>query len=128
MTGFDDARFWLEVLRWLITLAIGLYVWVSNRSRATKSAIERVDHRHTEAGQSLRERVSHIEGAMDHLPKAEQVAELQAAVTRAEGSIKAVDAKVDGLASLSRATQATLEQLVENELAEGRASKGRRTP
>ena len=125
MSGFD-ARFWLDLAQWVTTLAIGVYVWLANHRRATRAHIKTVDAKHTDAIKGLGDRLILVEGTMQHFPTGGQFAELSMAQARAQGAIEAVDEKVKGIVEMMRSMESRLAMLTENELAEGRASKGRK--
>lgn len=118
-----DPRFWLDLAQWITTLGIGFYVWLANHNRATRKHIKEVDNKHAETIRQLGDRLIEVEGMIRHLPSTREVAEIGSAQGRVEGMVKAVDEKVDGVASLVRSMQSQLAMLLENELAEGRASK-----
>lgn len=118
-----DPRFWLDLAQWVTTLGIGVYVWLVNHNRATRKHIKDVDNKHADTIKSMGDRLIEVEGAVRHLPNARDSAEMGRAQERVEGAVKAVDEKVDGVTALVKSMQGQLAMLLENELAEGRASK-----
>lgn len=125
MSGFD-ARFWLDVGQWLLTAGIGFYVWLANHRRATRAHIKAVDSKHSAAIQGLGDRLIRVEGTIQHFPTGDQFGELRTAQALTQGAIEAVDEKVEGIREMVKSMENRLVMLTENELAEGRASKGRK--
>ena len=42
---YSAARFWFDILQSLFMVGVSIYVWWSNKSKATRTAIDRVDAR-----------------------------------------------------------------------------------
>jgi len=134
-TPLYPPMFWLALFQIVLTILVGLYVWLSNRNKATaeeikstNAALSEVDSRHVLSNSRTSERLAKLEGAIQHLPTAEQFSDLRTAVARTEGTIDAVDNRITGVERMLSNISNTMGQLVENELAEGRQqkSKGRR--
>jgi hypothetical protein len=57
-------RFWFDVLQLIGVLFIGVYTWIVNRSKANRTAIDRVDARVSR----VQDRVTLLENDVRHLP------------------------------------------------------------
>lgn len=75
----DELRFAFGVLQWLVTLAIGLYAWASNKRAATDAQVT-----------AVAARVTTLEEKMQHLPD-------QKLVHGLAGDMKAVKAELEGV-------------------------------
>ncbi|MBY6223577.1 DUF2730 family protein [Ferrimonas balearica] len=101
--------FWLDAAQWLLTLAIGVFVWIDrgrsdNRSRFAELA---------DSVTTLDQRLGELEQALNHLPGKERVARLDAQMAR-------LDAQMEGMANLLKRLERKTDLLLENELREKR--------
>lgn len=71
MDGVDYAawRFWLDGLQWLTTIAVGIYVFLSNRNRVTHDRISRMRSEVDERMDDHGERIAELAGICAHHPK-----------------------------------------------------------
>ena len=91
MTGVElgiDAKFWLDLSQWVITLAIGWYAWSTNRQRARQKDIESVRQ---VLGQ-LSIRVDHLESSIDHLPSKEDFHQIALGLQELHGDVGKIEA------------------------------------
>lgn len=77
--NFDAGRFWLDLIQWIATIAIGIYAWLSHRHSA--NAIELGE---------LREEFAVIEERLKHVPD-------QNLVHALHSDMRAVQARLDGI-------------------------------
>lgn len=75
----DEIRLWVTILQWLITGAIGIYVWLQSRAQAKATEVEMIKHR-----------VILVEEQMRHIPDAHLVHAMHS-------DMKAVQARLDGI-------------------------------
>ena len=123
MEGLGDPRFWLDLVQWATTLAIGGYVWATGRQRATKQSIAdartHADEIREEAGQRLdrhAERLIKLEARLEHVPSNEAIESLNARLAELHGDFKQMTGWLEGVKGLLGTMQNSVQQLVENEL------------
>ena len=95
---YKAAGFWFQLIQALITVAVFLYVWVTNRHKANASSIESM---RTELSTELNEmddRLIRVEKDVQHLPTHEDMARLHSRVnetaqrlTSMEGELKQIN-------------------------------------
>ncbi len=91
----------------LVTLVAGaacVFAWASNRHRVTHDHVKAIDE---SVGTQLKgvddrfdrhaHRITKLEGKVEHLPTAEQVAGVQSSVEGLRGAIQGLKATVDGI-------------------------------
>ena len=126
-------------------LAISLGFAIINRGRARREDVARMiadgDGALEEDLKELRSKVTGIDGQVGrlseqvrHLPSHDDLQKIHERVSEVKSTVSAVAQAVAGLSAAANSTtlslgniQATLQQLVDNELAEGRAAKNRRS-
>ena len=86
----DDARLWLDVVQWLVTVALAVSVWL--RKPGT-DALRAVDALKTDMDERLQDqsiRIVSIETHLQHLPTIEDLGELKSLIKqlteRSEGA------------------------------------------
>lgn len=91
---YYSAKFWFDVAQFTLTSILGVYVWLVNRNRATRSAIDRVDSRVDD----IKQQVARLEQDMHHAPGNSEIGEIHQridrvgqGVTRMEGEMKQVN-------------------------------------
>jgi len=74
MKGLDYAsmQFWLDVAQIIVMLAVAVYTYLSNRSKANKDATEKLSERISEVNC----RVSTLETKVAHLPDDDDISEI----------------------------------------------------
>lgn len=82
-TELSNARFWFDVIQVLWAIAVPLYVWYSNRQRATKEAIARVETKHDSDLKRLEvrlqehgDRMLQLEQQVLHLPNNDKIGQV----------------------------------------------------
>jgi len=89
-------RFWIDILQAVLTAAVGLYVWIVNRTRVNAARIRKleddIDSRLDDHG----DRITAVEAAVEHGPSREDLSRIHArldevasVVARIEGENKA---------------------------------------
>jgi hypothetical protein len=79
----SNAQFWFAVVQAVWSIAVTVYVWLSNRQRATKDAIDRVEAKHdadlkiVEARlQEHGDRLLQLEQRILHLPNNDKIGQV----------------------------------------------------
>lgn len=137
----DYASLLVSVTALLISLGFAF----SNRGSARRKDVERLiadgDDALEEDLEKLRIQVTGIDSQVGqlavqvrHLPSHDDLQKIHGRISEVKNSVSAVAQAVSGLSAASESTsrslisiQTTLQQLVDNELAEGRAAKNRRS-
>lgn len=99
-----DNKFWLDLVQWLVTLALAVSVWLrkpgEDAGRAVAELREDVDARM----QGHTARLTEIEAHMEHMPTDEELAKL-------EGSIQTLDERTKGMADRMAVMAASLQRI-----------------
>lgn len=132
------ATFWKAVIDTIAVvlsataLFFAIYTWWSTRKRATKQEVMDEIQTIDMDVRTLNVRTTRIEERLEHLPGREDIEKVHARIsdvrkTQSELSSDVAGLKkaVDGLANGIKTIQTSVQQLVENELAEARDAKNR---
>lgn len=88
---FGDAwRFWLDALQWLVTLGLGLVVWLRKPGQAAGDAVQALRELHAAQMADHGNRLTQIEAHMTHMPD-------EGEYRRLEGQVKEVAQRVHGI-------------------------------
>lgn len=88
---FGDAwRFWLDALQWLVTLCLGLVVWLRKPGEAAGDAVQALRDEHASAIGDHAQRLTQIETHMKHMPDEGEFRKL-------EGQVNEVAQRVHGI-------------------------------
>lgn len=123
MSGLEDARFWLDLSQWAISLGLGLLLFVIRRQLATNSRVDslreefssrlsNLEAHQLQETRLLREAVARLESDLKHLPDIRTIQELHKQISRTAGLVEALDSHIERVAH-------QVSQLVENELRGG---------
>ena len=91
-----DPKVLIDLAQWLTTIGVALYVWASNRHRATRDQIEEVRKTHDHRLDNHAERLTRSEEQLRHLPTVSALTELAERVGELHGDLKALSAKFEG--------------------------------
>lgn len=115
MNGYDYTtwRFWFDVFQFVLTAAVGLYVWLSTRERVTRSRIEKmeremrmeiktIDEKAVSKVTKLGERLTSVESAGASAPNHsdlskihDRINDVSASVSTIAGEMKSMRRGVD---------------------------------
>ena len=90
---FTALRFWFDLGQYLVTVALGFYVWLGNRSRRTATRIDDV----REEVDALTRRVALLESDLAHTPSHEDLGALYNRVNDVAEDMAGLQGKVDGI-------------------------------
>jgi hypothetical protein len=89
----DETRLLLDIIQLIATVIIAIYVWQSNKHKATTQAIDRLDLR----VDTISDRVLQAESAINHMPDHQalgrvhrRIDEVGQGLSRIEGETKAM--------------------------------------
>jgi hypothetical protein len=74
---YTALRFWLMVAQWIVTLGIGIYVWIDRRSSDSQEQINAL----RTANGALEKTVIRLEGEVRSLPARTELAEIHGRIT-----------------------------------------------
>lgn len=104
---------WVDLAQWAVTVAVGLYVWVTGRQRASQAQIAELaattDRRLTTHG----ERLVRLEEQLRHLPDDVEIKALTAGVAGLQGDMKGLSAEMKGLSTVAKLMQRQIETMDE---------------
>jgi len=95
MTASMDAKFWLDLAQWSTTIALAIYIYFSNRRKATTDSIVALDKVVSEQQLSNEKRLSHVESEISHLPTHNDLKNINNTLSSMEGSLKGLTRAVD---------------------------------
>jgi len=106
VTGMD-AKFWLDVAQWVF-MAIGvLYVWTSNKHKATREQIEKMDERAV----ALKLRLTALETDLKHIPSSQSFNNLALQFEGLHGDFKKIGAELQGVRDLQSIMRSQTEMM-----------------
>lgn len=62
--NYEAAKFWFEVVVFAFNVALWLYVWRSNKDKATVDRIERLEEKHNEEIKNMREAIAKLDSRL----------------------------------------------------------------
>ncbi len=62
--NYDAAKFWFEVIVFCFNVALWLYVWRSNKDKATVDRIERLEEKHSRELTQLRQTIAAMDSRL----------------------------------------------------------------
>jgi hypothetical protein len=110
--GYEALRFWLEVAQMLATGVLGLYVWISNKSRVNTERIERLENAIDARLDTHVERLVKVESAVRFGPSHQDL-------THIHQRMDETAAAMNSLAGEFRAVRGTLDLIHQYLLNEG---------
>lgn len=116
----EAAKFVFNVLQFLLTGGIGIYVYISNKQRVTRDRVEAVASEinnklgKMETETDLRlddhtERIAGIEATIRHQPTTKDIEAVRDLVARVGGDVRALEGKINGVVGLIDPMQKTLQ-------------------
>ncbi|MBI1262967.1 MAG: hypothetical protein GC184_14715 [Rhizobiales bacterium] len=98
----------------------------SGKFRALAETIDTVESARAETERKLGERLSHLEGALQHIPSAQQMNALRVELSKAEAIIAGLDGRLESLSDILRSHENRLTQIFDDALSRGRgAARGK---
>jgi ABC-type transporter Mla subunit MlaD len=102
--NWDAARFAFDLAQTLFMAGVAIYVWWTNRSRATKKSIEEVDQHiekvataFTTRANALERRVDGVEKDLSHLPSHDELGALHEKVNGVANTMNQVQGELRGI-------------------------------
>lgn len=71
--NWDAAKFWLDVGQWVVTIAIGIAVWIRTGRNQNRNAIDALDQQQD----ALERRVLTVENHLKHAPTHEDITKVR---------------------------------------------------
>jgi hypothetical protein len=97
----SNARFWFDVIQVVWAIAVPVYVWYSNRQRATKEAIGRVEQKHDADVKRLEARLQEyadralkLEQQIEHLPNNDKLGEVHYRIDQLGQGVKGMEGQM----------------------------------
>lgn len=108
-----DARFWLDLVQFILTAAIGVYAWQVARQRALREATETqlLDHER---------RLTLIEEKARHMPSGDSINRLSERLGDLHGDLQRMVGEFTGWQHEMKSLRTSVQLLVDNELRGGR--------
>lgn len=75
--NYDAIKVWVDIAQFIITGAIGVYIYLVNKSDATNERISTLAEDHDERLDDHQGRIARIEEAMKHMPTHDDLDELK---------------------------------------------------
>ncbi|UTW12947.1 DUF2730 family protein [Marinobacterium rhizophilum] len=86
-----DAKFWLDVVQWIVTLGVMIFVWIDRGRSDNRRLIQKLGER-----QELQEqRLTRAEEGLRHTPTHDDFAKLQAEVSGVQSTLNRVTSTLD---------------------------------
>ena len=65
---YDAWRFWIDIMQAALTAAIGVYVWLVNRTRVNAARISKMEDEIDDRLDKAEQRLTKVEGDIEHGP------------------------------------------------------------
>ena len=109
--NYEAAKFWFDVLQFILTLAIGVYVWVVNRHRVTHTRIAGLEDHVADKFADHEKRLITVEKDIEHLPDNDDVSILRQRTAAIEGDIKGVRQEIHGIRELMEPMSRSMDRM-----------------
>ena len=109
--NYDAAKFWFDVLQFILTLVIGVYVWVVNRHRVTHTRIDGLEGHVDGKLNDHEKRLIIMEKEVEHLPNHDDVGVLRQRTAAIEGDIKGVREELHGIRELMKPMSRSMDRI-----------------
>lgn len=93
--NYQALAFWFSFVQWIFTLAIALYVFFSNRQKATTKEIQKLDGRLDEH----QDRLTRAEERLKQLPGSGETNRLSVQMQKLDGDIGRLREEISGVRS-----------------------------
>ncbi len=101
MIDYTAAEFWFRFIEVLWAGAVTVYVWHSNRQRATKEAIDRVEQKHDAdvkrveiQAQEYSDRILQMEQQIMHLPNNDKLGQVHYRIDQLGQGVKGMEGEL----------------------------------
>lgn len=91
--NYQALTFWLSMIQWIVTLGLAVYVWASNRQKATQRELHQMDDRID----GHEGRLSIAEERIKQLPHPRDVTDLSLQLKSLDGDIRALRKEISGV-------------------------------
>lgn len=105
----DTLRLAFDVMQFLLTGGIGIYVYISNKNRVTNDRITTITKTFEDQMIDKERRLCKVEEHVKHVPGHEDVTKLTGTIERIGGDVRVVKAEVEGIRELIRANTRTMD-------------------
>jgi len=99
--NYDAIKIWVDVAQFLITGAIGVYIYLVNKGDATNERISNLAEDHDERLDDHQQRISRVEEALKHMPTHDDLSGIKA-------DIASLKSETHGQTELLRRLEATV--------------------
>ena len=96
---YEAWRFWIDISQVVLTAAIGIYVWVVNRTRVNAARIRKLEDDIDERLDGHDDRLARIESAIEHGPKREDFGRIYARLDEVVQTMSRIEGENQALAS-----------------------------
>lgn len=88
MMGYGEIKIWIDLLQWLTTAAVGLYVYAVNRHRVTNERISALESHVDERLDDHSDRLARLEQDARHAPSHDDLKRLHKRLDDMNGELK----------------------------------------
>ncbi len=104
----EAAKFVFNVLQFLLTGGIGIYVYISNKQRVTTNRIQEMETEIDDRLDDHNGRIASIEATIKHQPTTKDIEAVRDLVARVGGDVRALQSDFSGLRELIKPMQHTI--------------------
>jgi hypothetical protein len=101
---FEGLKPWLDLVQWVFTVALGLFVWLRKPGEDAGAAVATLRADHDQRLHQHAARLTEIEAHMEHMPTSEELKEL-------EGTVREIGQRTAGIADSMTTMRATLARI-----------------
>lgn len=103
MSG-PDWKFWLDLLQWVVTLAVALSLWLRKPGESAGKAVDELREQHASQLSDHRNRITALETHMEHMPDEGEFRTL-------EGQVKEIGQSLQGIRDSLEPIRKTLSRI-----------------
>lgn len=105
---YDAVKIWVDVAQFVITGAIGVYMYLTNKGDATNRRISDLEGKHDKRLDGHGDRLAKIEEAIKHMPTHDDLSGLRTDGGKMAADIASLKAETHGQTELLRRLEATV--------------------
>jgi hypothetical protein len=97
--NYNGLAFWFQVIQFVITAFIGVYVYVANRYRVTIHRVKLFEDETDKRFEKHSERITRTEERLKRMPQHDDMNDLHARITELQGEVREAAGKLDGISA-----------------------------
>lgn len=97
MIDYQGAKFWFDMVQWVLTLGVGLYVWQNQRHQVSLDRIEKLEALLGNLNDRHHDRLARIEEQLKYIPTHHDIGGVYKRVDDVHGDVRQLMGRFDGM-------------------------------